>query len=112
MHFHLLVSKREGPRRQPCRTGSKAEKQHRFDALVTLQNEISAEKHAKYVGTTQRVLADGESGDTRYPLTARTNGGRLVHLSGGKELIGQYINALITDSNTWSLFGEPAANDR
>ena len=34
-----------------------------------------------------RVLVDGRDGDL---LTARTDGGRLVRLSGGDELIGQF----------------------
>ena len=78
----------------------------RFDRLVELANSISAEKHAEYVGKTARVLVDGESGDAEYPLTARTRGGRLVHLRGGAELIGAFAEVKITDSRTWALFGE------
>ncbi len=83
----------------------KAEAQKRFDALTALQNRISGEKHAAYVGTVQRVLVDGVTGDARGPLTARTNGGRLVHLHGDERLVGQYTNVRITDSTTWSLYG-------
>jgi tRNA-2-methylthio-N6-dimethylallyladenosine synthase len=54
------------------------------------------------------VLVDGESGDVRYNLTSRTNGGRLVHLAGDVALIGQFVDAKITDSRTWALFGEQA----
>ncbi|MBR4953126.1 MAG: TRAM domain-containing protein, partial [Oscillospiraceae bacterium] len=36
----------------------------------------------------------------------RTVNGRLVHLKGEKSLIGQYVNAKITSSSTWALFGE------
>jgi tRNA-2-methylthio-N6-dimethylallyladenosine synthase len=107
--FTFIYSKREGtPAATMPDLVSKEDKQRRFDALVTLQNEISAEKHAQYVGQTIRVLVDGESGDARYPLTARTNGGRLVHLAGSPELVGRYMDVCITDSSTWSLFGEPA----
>ena len=84
----------------------RAEKQKWFDALLTAQNEISAEKHAAYVGTVQRVLVDGKSGDERWPLSARTAGGRLVHLAGSESAIGTFRQARITDSNTWALFGE------
>ena len=58
------------------------------------------------MGKTVRVLVDGESGDARWPLQSRTEGGRLVHLPGEKSLIGQYAEAQILDSNTWALFGE------
>ena len=85
----------------------RSEKQKWFDLLCETQNEISARHHAKYVGQTLRCLVDGESDDARWPLSARTAGGRLVHLLGEKEYIGEYIDVKITDSNTWALFGEP-----
>ena len=81
----------------------RAEKNQRFDRLCALQNRISEEKHREYVGKTLRVLVDGRDGDK---LTARTDGGRLVRLDGGDELIGQFLNVTITDSTTWSLVGE------
>ena len=83
------------------------QKQANFQRLVDLQNQISAEKHAAYVGKTLRCLIDGDSGDARYPLAARTPGNRLVRLKGDKSLIGSFIDVKITDSNTWALYGEP-----
>ncbi len=75
-----------------------------FDRLCDLQNRISTEKHAAYVGKTVRVLVDGrESGGA---LTARTEGGRLVRLEGPDERIGSFAAARITGSGTWSLTGE------
>ncbi len=59
-----------------------------------------------YVGRTLRCLVDGEGDDARWPLTARTAGGRLVHLVGDKSAVGTYHDVKITDSNTWALFGE------
>ena len=84
----------------------RAEKQVWFDRLCDAQNKISEEIHAQYVGRTLRCLIDGESDDSRWPLTARTAGGRLVHLVGDKAAIGTYHDVTITDSNTWALFGE------
>ena len=52
------------------------------------------------------VLVDGTTDDSRWPLSARTNGGRLVHLAGDPSVIGTYQNVTVTDSNTWALFGE------
>ena len=82
------------------------EKQRWFDRLCDTQNRISEELHAAYVGRTLRCLVDGESDDARWPLTARTAGGRLVHLVGDKSAVGTYHDVKITDSNTWALFGE------
>ena len=84
----------------------RAEKQVWFDRLCAAQNKISEEIHAGYVGRTLRCLIDGQSEDSRWPLTARTNGGRLVHLAGDPSAIGAYHDVKITDSNTWALFGE------
>ena len=87
---------------------SREEKQVWFDRLLALQNPISARKHAAYVGQTLRVLIDGESGDARWPLSARTSGGRLVRMTGTPEEIGQFAQVTITGSNTWALYGERA----
>ena len=84
----------------------RAEKQVWFDRLCQAQNEISARRHAAYVGKTLRVLVDGETDDSRWPLSGRTAGGRLVHLVGDRSAIGTYRYVTVTDSNTWALFGE------
>lgn len=84
----------------------RSEKQRWFDRLCDTQNRISEEIHAGYVGRTLRCLIDGQSDDSRWPLTARTAGGRLVHLVGDPAAVGTYRDVKITDSNTWALFGE------
>ena len=80
----------------------KEEKNRRFDKLCTVQNRISEEIHAAYVGRTMRCLVDGVDSDQ---LTARTEGGRLVRFAGCEALIGTYQNVTITGSTTWSLIG-------
>jgi len=105
--FTFIYSKRPGTRAADFEeTSTRKEKQVRFDRLIELQNAISEEKHMQYIGRITRVLVDGESHDTRYPLKARTNGGRLVHLNGEPDLVGKFLDARITHCNTWSLFGE------
>jgi len=81
----------------------KEEKNRRFDRLCAVQNAISEEIHAGYVGRTFRCLVDGRDGDL---LTARTEGGRLVRFAGSDELIGTYQHITVTGSTTWSLTGE------
>ena len=51
-----------------------------------------------------RVLIDGYGQNNL--LSARTNGGRLVHLTGSENLIGTFQNVKITGGSTWALFGE------
>ena len=81
----------------------KEEKNRRFDRLCNVQNSISEEIHAGYIGRTFRCLVDGVDKDM---LTARTEGGRLVRFPGADDLIGTYQDLTITGSNTWSLTGE------
>ena len=105
--FTFISSPRPGtPAARLPDPASREEKQRWFDRLLEAQNAISAKRHASYVGRTVRVLVDGESGDSRWPLQSRTAGGRLVHLAGDQSLMGQYVSARIVDSNTWALFGE------
>ena len=105
--FTFIFSPRPGtPAAKMDDPVSREEKQVWFDRLCEVQNEISARHHEKYVGKTLRCLVDGETDDARYPLSARTAGGRLVHLVGDKEAVGTYRDVKITDSNTWALFGE------
>lgn len=105
--FTFIFSPRPGtPAAKMDDPVSREEKQKWFDRLCDTQNRISEELHAAYVGRTLRCLVDGESDDARWPLTARTAGGRLVHLVGDKSAVGTYHDVKITDSNTWALFGE------
>ena len=83
----------------------KEEKNRRFDKLCAVQNAISEQIHAEYVGKTFRCLVDGVDGDQ---LTARTEGGRLVRLPGSESLIGSFADITITGSTTWSLTGKLA----
>ena len=107
--FTFIYSRRVGtPAASMPDPYSRAEKQKHFDALTELANRISAEKHAAYIGTRQRVLVDGETGREEYNLSARTNGGRLVHLKGDAGLVGQFVTVEITGGNTWALYGKEA----
>lgn len=85
---------------------SREEKLANFNRLTALQDSISEEKHAAYIGKTVRCLLDGLSDDSRYDLTARTPGNRLVRVVGDPKALGQFRDVKITDANKWSLFGE------
>lgn len=87
---------------------TRAQKQVRFDALIASANAISEQKHRAYEGSVQRVLVDGADGRGDHPLTARTKGGRLVHMRGDEALVGRFVDVKITGSNTWALYGEEA----
>ena len=102
--FTFIYSPREGtPAAKMPDPFTRQQKQARFDRLLELQNCISQEKHNAYVGKTFTVLIDGSDGEF---LTARTDGGRLVRLSGSKEMIGTFQHVKITGNTTWSLVGQ------
>ena len=83
------------------------EKLANFNRLVALQDQISEEKHAAYIGKTVRCLIDGHGDDAEYPFTARTPGNRLVRVKGGTaDDVGQFREIHITGANKWSLYGE------
>ena len=84
----------------------KEQKSANFQRLLRRQNEISGEKHQAYIGKTYRCLVDGEGEDGL--LTARTDGGRLIHLKADPSCIGTWQQARITGASTWALFGELA----
>ena len=85
------------------------EKLRNFNRLVALQDKISEEKHAAYIGKTVRCLIDGQGDDAQYPFTARTPGNRLVRVKGGTaQDVGQFREIHITGANKWSLYGELA----
>ena len=101
--FTFIFSPRPGtPAAKMDDPTPKAEKNRRFDRLCDVQNRISQEIHQAYVGRTMRVLVDGRDGEL---LTARTEGGRLVRMTGPESLIGQFAQAHITGCTTWSLTG-------
>lgn len=105
--FTFLYSPRPGtPASELPDPVTRDEKQRWFDELLTLQNSISEEKHAAYVGKTLRALVDGASSDGRSAATARTNGGRLVNLYNGAERVGSFCDVKITGSTSWALWGE------
>ena len=107
--FTFIFSKRPGtPAAKLADTVTREEKQVRFDRLMDIQNAISDKKHEVYIGEKVKVLVDGEApqNEIKYNLKARTNGGRLVHLSGDSALIGKFIEVKITHCNNWSLFAE------
>ena len=104
--FTFIFSPRKGtPAASMPDPYTRQEKQVWFDRLLEAANRISAEKHQEYEGKTLRVLVDGLSDGKHGNLSARTDGGRLVHLTGNETLVGQFIDVEITGSNTWALIG-------
>ena len=106
--FTFIFSPRRGtPAEKLDDPMPKEQKNANFQRLLQRQNQISGEKHRAYVGKTLPCLVDGQGEDGR--LTARTAGGRLVHLAAEPAVIGTWQEVRVTGASTWALFGELAA---
>lgn len=84
-------------------------KHERFERLVETVNAGSAEKNSAYVGRVYRVLVEGEDKKQIGNKSGRTDGFKLVNFTGEAET-GEFVNVLITGSNTFSLTGETVKN--
>ncbi len=78
----------------------------RFARLTALQDEISAERNARFVGREVRVLVEEVSHGDSTKLTARGNMVRPVHFTGEESLIGQFVTLKVTGAGPYNLTGE------
>ena len=100
--FTFIFSPRPGtPAAEMDDPMPREEKLANFNRLTALQDAISEEKHAAYIGKTVRCLLDGLSDDERYDLTARTPGNRLVRVVGDHR--GQQVVAVRRTGINWLL---------
>lgn len=97
------------------RTGTAAEKMPdqidenvksiRIARLVALQNEITERRNREYEGRVVEVLVEGIS--TRNPghVCGRTSTSKMVNFEGNSEMIGEFVEVLITKGKKTTLFG-------
>ena len=83
-------------------------KHERFNRLVDIINQSSAEKNKAYIGKTLDVLVDGPSRSRSDIFEGRTDGFKLVNFKGYEGIEGQIAAVKITGANTFSLTGELA----
>ena len=105
--FSFIYSKRTGtPAATMDDVITPEDKKNNFNRLLEVQNKICAEINETYRNKICPVLVEGVSKTDESTLTGRTDGGKLVHFSGDKSLIGKIVNIKITEPKTWSLMGE------
>ena len=78
----------------------------RFERLLALQNKISDERNARFMGRTVRVLIEGKSKHDENMLTARGDCVRPIHVCGDTSLIGQFADVKIESVETFCLSGK------
>ncbi len=82
------------------------QKHKRFDQLKNLVENQIQENNQKYIGTTQRILVEGESKNNTEFLTGRTDSNKVVIFKGSDDLIGTMQNIKIISEHMWYLKGE------
>lgn len=107
MLYTFLYSKRSGtPAAQMPDDTPHTVKQARFERLLKTQDETVQARQDAYQGRRLRVLVDGTSKGTEYPLTARTEGGLLVCCAGENLRIGEFAFVTIEKTSLRCLFGQ------
>lgn len=105
--FTFIYSPREGtPAAKMQDNIPLEEKKDRLQRLNQVINEISRKKNEALCGQIVEVLVEGESKKNPDVLSGRTRTNKLVHFSGPKHLIGQFVHVRIDEPQTWTLKGE------
>ncbi len=91
-------------------------KQFRFDALMSVQQNISAKKHQAFIGKTVEVLVEGYSEETELLLQGRTSQQApeidgVVLINDGQAKVGEFVKVKITESMEYDLIGEIVTAD-
>ena len=80
--------------------------QARLARLQTLLDAQYQAQSAAMIGTRQRALVTGPSSRNPRELAARTDNNRVVNFVGGHDLIGTYVDVVVTAALAHSLRGE------
>ncbi len=81
-------------------------KKARLQRLNDLLAANAREKNEQLRGQIVEVLIEGESKNNASVLSGRTRTNKLVHLEGPKEWIGSFIQARVTEAQTWYIKAE------
>ena len=83
----------------------------RFDRLLEVIQESSADHTMKLQGTTQEVLVESINDHDESLVTGRLSNNSLVHFEGGSELIGKIVNVYLKESKNFYYIGEIRKED-
>ncbi len=82
--------------------------EERNQRLLTLINEIAAEKYNQLVGQTVQILVEGPSRKNEARYMGRTRCNRIVLFDGGERHRGHLMDVKITRTGSFTLYGDPA----
>jgi tRNA-2-methylthio-N6-dimethylallyladenosine synthase len=84
---------------------SEEEKGRRVYEIAEVQHAISLELNRTMIGTVERILVEGPSRKSGDAFTGRTDTNKTVIFSRKDERAGEYIDVLIDNANSATLFG-------
>ena len=105
MIYSFIYSPRKGTPAAEWEQLSESVKGERMRRLLALQDEIAVEKNQRAVGTTLRVLVDGESSEMGI-YSGRTAQNKLVHFSATESDVGKYLDVEIERASAYVLYGK------
>jgi len=86
-------------------------KKQRLERLQGIISKQTEELSQQMVGSTQRVLVEGESKKNSLQMSGRTENNRVVNFAGHSRLTGQFVDVLITEALPYSLRGRMVTAD-
>jgi tRNA-2-methylthio-N6-dimethylallyladenosine synthase len=104
--FTFKYSPREGTKAWDMEDNvTEEEKGRRVWEITELQHAIALEQNRELIGTTVRVLVEGQSKKSRYEYTGRTDSNRSVVFPHSDEQPGEFADIRIDRTNSATLFG-------
>lgn len=105
--FTFIYSRRDGTLAAMMEDKVSDEVKHKhFNMLLERQNIISKEINDSYVGRELEILVEGISKNNPEMMTGRTRTNKIINFAPVNAKEGEFINVKVTDSRTWSLYGE------
>ena len=109
MLYSFIYSPRKGTPAAEMVQIEPAVKSARFERLLEVQNRIALELNRPMVGTTVRVLCDGESKGDSSVCSGRTAGNKIVFFEGTPDMTGSFVNVRIDRAEAFALWGTAVA---
>ncbi len=110
--FSFIFSARPGtPAADMADDVSADVKKQRLERLQDIISKQTANLSQEMIGTTQRVLVEGESKKNSLQMMGRTENNRVVNFAGHTRLSGQFVDVLITEALPFSLRGRMVKAD-
>lgn len=81
-------------------------KKRRLNEIIALQNELSLKRNQQDVGKIHKVLVEGFSKRSQEYLQGRNTANKVVIFPKKDYKKGDYVNVLVKDCNSATLFGE------